>query len=51
MSKGSDSAPLLMISLLGAKALVKYKAKLVRDFDPEGPCIWGTKLLLLLQGT
>jgi hypothetical protein len=51
MSEGSNSAPLLMASLHGTKALVEYRAKIVSDFDPEGACIWGIKLLLLLWGT
>jgi hypothetical protein len=51
MSKGSDSAPLVMTSLFGAKALVKYRASFASVFDPVTSCFGGTKLLLLLQGT
>jgi hypothetical protein len=35
MSEGSDSAPLLMTVLLGAKALVECEANLVSYFDPR----------------
>jgi hypothetical protein len=38
MSEGSNSAPLLMASLLYATALGKYVANLVSDFDPETSC-------------
>jgi hypothetical protein len=51
MSEGSDSVPLLMASLFNAKALVKYGANFVSDFNHEALCIWGMKLLLLLRDT
>jgi hypothetical protein len=38
MSEGSNSMPLLMASLFGAKAIIKYEANLVSDFDPEALC-------------
>jgi hypothetical protein len=38
MSEGSDSAPLLMASLFGAKALIEHKANLVSDFDLVASC-------------
>jgi hypothetical protein len=50
VSKGSDSAPLLVASLFGAKVLVKYGANFVSDLDC-GLILWGMKLLLLLRGT
>jgi hypothetical protein len=48
MSEGSDSAPLLMTLLFNAKALVKYRANFVSNFDPVASCVWGMKFLLLL---
>jgi hypothetical protein len=44
---GSDSTALLF----SAKALVKFKANLVSNFDPEASCFGGMKLLLLFWGT
>jgi hypothetical protein len=38
MSKGSDSVPLLMASLFGAKVFVEYRANLVSDFDLVATC-------------
>jgi apolipoprotein N-acyltransferase len=34
----ADSAPLLVASLLGAQALVKYGSNLISDFDHEDSC-------------
>jgi hypothetical protein len=38
MSEGSDSMRLLMASLFGANALIKYRANLVSIFDPDALC-------------
>jgi hypothetical protein len=38
MSEGFDSVPLLMASLLGAKAFIEYRASLVSDFDLVASC-------------
>jgi hypothetical protein len=51
MSEGSGSIPLLMVLLSGTQVLVKYSANLVSYFDPEFSHFWGTKFLLLPQGT
>jgi hypothetical protein len=51
MSEGSDSVPRLMTSLLGANVPIKCEANLVSYFNPGFSVLWGTKLLLLLQGT
>jgi heme/copper-type cytochrome/quinol oxidase subunit 3 len=39
MSKGSESAPLLMASLFSAKALIEYGANFVSDFDFVYSCV------------
>jgi hypothetical protein len=38
MCEGSDSVPLLMASLFGAKALVEYRVNLVSDFILVASC-------------
>jgi hypothetical protein len=38
MSEGSNSAAPLMVLFFSAKALVKYGANPISDFDPQASC-------------